>query len=93
MDLRATPDGVEIPVKAVPKSSHNRVAGIVGDRLKVCVTAAPEKGKANDAVVGTIADWLGVAKSAVSVVAGETSPKKTVRVRGLGVAQVKSRLL
>jgi len=46
------------------------------------VTAAPEKGRANAAVVETLAEALGVAKNALRIVSGETSPLKTVEVEG-----------
>ena len=88
---RAVPGGVEIAVKAVPKSSRNRVAGIVADRLKVCVTAAPEKGRANGAIAETLADFLDVSPSSVEIVAGATGPRKTVRVRGVSPAEVSRR--
>jgi uncharacterized protein len=69
-------------LKVIPKSSRDRVVGWVGDRLKVQVTAAPERGKANDAVVEVLAAALGVSRSQVRIVAGETSPLKTVEVDG-----------
>ena len=52
-------------------------------RLKVEVKTPPEKGKANQAVEALVADQLGVRKSAVSIVAGMTSRKKTVRIEGI----------
>ena len=67
-------------LKVVPKASRNRIVGWVGDRLKVQITAAPEKGKANAAVVEVLAEALGLPKSALRIAAGETSPLKTVEV-------------
>jgi uncharacterized protein (TIGR00251 family) len=69
-------------LKVVPKASRDRVVGWVGDRLKVQVTAAPERGKANEAVIEVLADALGVPRSKVRILAGETSPLKTVEVDG-----------
>jgi uncharacterized protein (TIGR00251 family) len=83
---------MRLSVKAVPKSSRDRVAGWMGDTLKVCVTAAPERGKANAAVIAVLADALGVSRSAVRIVAGETSARKTVEVGGLDVAEARRRL-
>jgi uncharacterized protein (TIGR00251 family) len=73
---------MKIQLKVVPKSSRDRVVGWVGDRLKVQVTAAPERGKANAAVVDVLAGALGVPRSRVRIVAGETSPLKTVEIDG-----------
>jgi len=69
-------------LKVVPKASRDRVVGWVGDRLKVQVTAAPERGKANAAVVEVLAAALGVPRNRVRIVAGETSPLKTVEIEG-----------
>jgi len=69
-------------LKVIPKASRDRVAGWVGDRLKVQVTAAPERGKANDAAVEVLAAALGLPRSRVRIVSGETSPLKTVEIDG-----------
>jgi uncharacterized protein (TIGR00251 family) len=73
---------LRLHLKVVPKASRDRVVGWVGDRLKIQVTAAPERGKANDAVIDVLAAALGVARSQVRIVTGETSPLKTVEVDG-----------
>ncbi len=90
--LSPTPAGVRIAVKVVTRASSNRVAGSVGDRLKVCVTAPPEKGRANALVVETLAEFFGVAERAVRIVAGETASLKELEVDGVGVAQARERL-
>ena len=84
--------GVELRVKVVPGASRDRVAGMLGDAVKVQVAAAPERGKANVAVEQLIADALGVPKKSVSVVAGHTQPRKTIRIEGVTVADVEARL-
>ena len=73
---------MRLHLKVIPKASRDRVVGWIGDRLKVQVTAAPERGKANDAVVEVLAAALGLPRSRVRIVAGETSPLKTVEVDG-----------
>ena len=90
--LRPSASGVDISVKAVPRSSRDRVAGIVGDRLKVCVAAAPEKGKANERVAETVAAYFGLPPSAVTVIAGHASPRKTLHLKGLTRQQALERL-
>ncbi len=67
-----------------PKGSLDQIVGIETyddrARLKVKVRAQPEKGKANKAVVELIAKWIGIAKSNIGVVSGETSRFKTLEV-------------
>jgi uncharacterized protein (TIGR00251 family) len=73
---------VIIPVRASAGASGDRLMGEHAGMLKVSVSAPPEKGKANKAVCALIARTLGVAKSRVAVIAGETSRDKKVLVRG-----------
>ena len=81
-----------LAVKVSAGASHNRIRGWLGDTLKVAVTAAPERGKANAAVTSLIADALGLPASAVRVVAGHTQPRKQIEVDGLEAEGVRRRL-
>lgn len=83
LTLRAARGGVRIDIRAQPKASRQGIRGVVGDRLKVAVSAAPTDGKANAAVVKVVAKALGVRPSAVEIVAGHASRDKTLRVAGL----------
>ncbi len=72
---------MDLRVKVIPKSSKTELAAILQDGTwRVKVAAAPEKGKANRALCEFIAEKLGVAKSKVRTVAGETSHVKRIRV-------------
>ena len=74
-------EAMEFRVKVVPKSSRTELVGYLPDGTwKVKVAAAPEKGKANRALCEFLAEKLGVAKSKVHIVAGETSQLKRIRV-------------
>lgn len=55
---------------------------MLGERLKVRVTAPPEGGKANKAICTLVAGAVGVKPRQVTVVAGHTSPEKTLRIEG-----------
>ena len=81
---------VDLKIKAVPGASRDAVAGMLGDRIKVRVSAPPEGGKANKAIEAVIAESLGVKASQVAVVAGMTNPAKTVRVTGVEPAVVEA---
>jgi uncharacterized protein (TIGR00251 family) len=73
-------------VKVVPGSSRDRVAGRYGDGVKVQVSAPPEDGRANRAVVAVLADSLGVKASQVTLVRGQTQPRKVFDVAGIDQA-------
>ena len=87
----ASDGAVLIAVKAVPGAKRNQVAGVLGERLKVRVSQPPEGGKANRAICVLLAKELGVRPSAVSVVRGESSAVKLVRVEGLDMKNVVER--
>lgn len=79
--------GVRLRLKVTPKAKHAGIGGWQADAdggqvLKVAVSAAPEDGKANAAVIALLAKELGVAKTAISVVAGATDRRKLVEIRG-----------
>lgn len=72
---------LDLALKVVPKSSRNEIVGLQPDgSLKVKVTAAPEKGKANAAICAFLADEFGVPKRNVEIVRGETSSVKHVKI-------------
>jgi len=71
-----------LQLKVVPKASADRIVGWMGERLKIQVRAAPERGRANAAVIELLAAALGLPRSSIRVTAGETSPQKTVLIEG-----------
>jgi uncharacterized protein (TIGR00251 family) len=79
--------GIRLKLKVQPKARRNAIDGTMPDAeggavLKLAVTAPPEDGKANQAVIALLARELGVAKAAISVVAGATDRRKVVEIRG-----------
>ncbi|MGA2603217.1 MAG: DUF167 domain-containing protein [Verrucomicrobiia bacterium] len=79
---------ITLSVRVTPRAKQNRVQPQEDGSLKVYVTAPPEDGRANEAVVQVIADWLGVKRRDVEIVRGATSRNKIVRVAKAGTAQV-----
>ncbi|AAP04998.1 DUF167 domain-containing protein [Chlamydia caviae] len=65
-----------LEVKVTPKSRENKIVGFEGEVLKIRVTEAPEKGKANEAVIALLAKTLSLPKRDVTLISGETSRKK-----------------
>jgi uncharacterized protein (TIGR00251 family) len=83
---------MRLSVKVVPKSSRNAAVGWVGETLKICVTAPPEKGKANAAVEAVLAEFFDLPKKRVRIVSGHTSMRKIVEITGLDEMKVRRRL-
>ncbi|MGO9246173.1 MAG: DUF167 domain-containing protein [Verrucomicrobiia bacterium] len=73
---------VTFAIRVTPRAKQNKVQPQADGSLKVYVTAPPEDGRANEAVVETIAQWLGVKRRDVEIVRGATSRRKVVRVTG-----------
>lgn len=63
-----------------PGAKLTEVAGIHGDRLKIRLQAPPVDGKANEALIAFLAGEFGIAKSAISLVRGQSSRQKTVKI-------------
>lgn len=85
--FRHTRDGLLLAVRVTPKSSRNEVTGLhtASDgtiSLAVKVSAPPDKGKANKAVIEVLAEAFDLPKSAFSIVSGETDRHKVVSVTG-----------
>jgi uncharacterized protein (TIGR00251 family) len=75
---------VTLKVKVVPASSRSAMAGEMADgTLKVKLAAPPEKGRANEELRELLAAHFGVARSAVTIVAGHGSARKLVRIDGI----------
>ncbi|HYP12289.1 MAG TPA: DUF167 domain-containing protein [Bryobacteraceae bacterium] len=71
-----------LSIKVVPKSSRNEVVGLLEDgSLKIKITAAPEKGRANAAICEFLAEQFGVSRRNVQILRGETSQLKQISVQ------------
>lgn len=82
-----------ISVKVVPGAKRDRVAGRYGDSIRLQISAPPERGKANEAVVTLLARTLGVRPDQVTIVRGHSQPRKLVQVDGIEQALAEQLLL
>lgn len=82
-------EDVTFDVLVQPRASRARFGPRHGDRIKLAVTAPPVDGEANAAVIELVAEAFGVARSAVLVIAGAASRRKTLRVRGGTAARLR----
>jgi uncharacterized protein (TIGR00251 family) len=90
--LSIRPDGVCLSIKVQPRAARNEIVGVVGDELKVRVTAPPVDSAANEAVLRLLAEILGCARSALHLQRGQTSRRKLIKVAGLSAEHVLARL-
>ena len=81
-----------VTIKAIPNAPRSEVIGWLGDALKVKVHAPPVEGRATAALCEFLADELGLARRAVTVLRGDLSRQKVLRFDGLTLAELKTRL-
>jgi uncharacterized protein (TIGR00251 family) len=82
VNAREVDGALVVDVLVQPRASRAGVGPIVGDRLRVSVTAPPVDGKANEAVIEAVAAAFGVRRRDVTIEHGETGRRKTLRVAG-----------
>jgi uncharacterized protein (TIGR00251 family) len=83
LTIENTEGGVVFLAKIVPCGSQTRICGLLNGMLKIKISAQPEKGKANRCLLEFLAKQLGVKKSAISVISGQTNPVKQVQALGI----------
>ena len=85
--LTSVAGGVRLAVKLTPKASRNRIEGLAADSdgqglLKVSVTAVPEDGKANKALIDLLAKSWKIAKRSIQIISGATDRRKILFFEG-----------
>lgn len=92
IDLEEHSDGVVLPVKAHPGARRNEIRSAQNGMLRVSVTQAPEKGKANKAIIALLAKELSLRKSQIELLGGETSGQKRFLVLGISLSDMRKRV-
>ena len=77
----------------IPRAPRNRVDGLRGDAVLIRLAAPPVDGAANEALVAFLSDALGLPRRCITIVSGEKSRDKRVRIEGLDEATARERLL
>lgn len=90
--LRTDGDGVILSLHIQPGAKKTEVVGLHGDALKIRLAAPPVDGKANEALLAFIAQKVGVGKTALELVSGQTSRAKRVRVGGVATLAILANL-
>jgi uncharacterized protein (TIGR00251 family) len=92
ISLQAHSEGVVLAVKAQAGARENAVRGEHEGALKVAVTQVPEKGKANRAITKVLAKTLGLRRSQLQLIDGETHSNKRFLIRNAEIDQLSARL-
>ena len=90
--IAAHSDGATLAVRAQPGARKNAVLGEQAGALKVAVTAPPEDGRANEALVEVLKDWLGVRRSQIALLSGDKNRNKVFLIHGVTVEDLTNRV-
>ena len=93
IDFQPQDDGILMPIRARPGARRDGIDGIHAGALKISVTQAAEKGKANKAIIALLARELGLPKSAFTLRSGHTSSRKRVLVQGVTLRQLSENVM
>jgi uncharacterized protein (TIGR00251 family) len=86
------PDGVVIKIKVQPRASKSRIAGVLGDALKVTLTAPPVDGAANAACIEFLAKSLDIPKNRIEIISGQTGRTKLLKIFGVKSEDLKDKI-
>jgi len=81
--LRAESEGVMLSVKLQPRASANEIGEVLGDELRIKVTAPPVDSAANEALIRLLAETLDCPRNRIELVRGNTSRHKVLRLHGI----------
>ena len=83
---------VTLRLHILPGAKKSEVAGLHGEALKIRLAAPPLDGRANACLIAFVADRLGITRTRVRIVSGESSRAKRIRISGVDAAFVRGRL-
>ena len=92
IDVSEHGEGCVLAVRAQPGARRNAIVGEQNGSLKIAVTAPPDQGRANKALIEVLADGLGLKRSQVELVSGPTQREKRFLLRGVTVVQLRGLL-
>ena len=90
--LRADSAGVMLAVKVQPRAAANQVVDVMGNELRIKVTAPPVDSAANEALIRFLAERLDCGRNQIDLVRGGTSRHKVIKIRGLDIKTIVGRL-
>jgi uncharacterized protein len=87
--LKEESQGILLKIKVQPRASKNEISGVLGDALKIRITAPPVDGEANECVISFLAKLFKVAKQDIEITTGHTGRNKSVFIWGITAQQFK----
>jgi uncharacterized protein len=91
--IRDVEDGCIVAVRVHPRAKRNAIGGFNAGALKVSIKAPALDGRANDALIEFLSRWLNVPIMRISLIAGATSRRKTLRIAGKSAAEIEAALV
>jgi uncharacterized protein len=92
ISLSETAAGVSFAVRVQPRARKSTVTGVHDNALKIALSTPPLEGRANAALIELLADLLHVSRSRISILTGDQSRRKVVRVSGMTAAEAAVKL-
>ncbi|WP_068466750.1 DUF167 domain-containing protein [Candidatus Protochlamydia phocaeensis] len=90
--FQQTNRGIILKVKVIPKASRSEIVGWEGEELKIRLAAVPDKGEANAELIRMFAGFLGIGKSHVELIQGETSRHKRLCLTGISLTDLQAKM-
>ena len=83
---------ISFAIRVQPRAKRDAVVGELGDALKVALTAPPVEGRANEACIRFLAEFLKVPRSSITIASGQSTRNKIIRIAGLTAGEFRARL-
>jgi uncharacterized protein (TIGR00251 family) len=90
--IRELQGAITFAIKVQPRAKRDAIIGELGDALKVALTAPPIDGRANEACIRFLAEFLKVPRSSITIASGQSSRTKVIRIAGLTAEEFRARL-
>lgn len=92
LDVKESGGAVTFNVKVVPGSSKNEITGVQDGAIKVKITAAPDKGRANKELIDFLSGVFNVRKTAITLIKGEKSRLKSLKITGITKSDIEKHM-
>lgn len=90
--IQESQGAITFAIKVQPRAKRDEVVGELGDALKISLTAPPVEGRANQACIRFLGEFLKVPRSSITIASGQNSRRKLIRIAGMTAAQFRARL-